>query len=200
MKPVCLLLLFFCSIIPWLHASSILQIDTTQLANNAELAFEGEVVSSRSEHIPGGNIYTYIDFLIIDVVIGIAEPGTIISLRFTGGEVGDLKLDVGADIPALGERGIYFVEVLNGRLTNPLLGWSQGQFRIQQDGSLLAGNNQRVVGITVDSSASRGMSSGVAQGIITAPPDEIPARSLQHKNTRPVSVDEFKKLIKGFRQ
>jgi hypothetical protein len=182
------------------NASTVLQIDTMQLANDAELVFEGQVVSTRAEYIPGGNIYTWIDWLVTDIVIGNVEAGSFITLRFTGGIVGDLKLDVGSDIPIMGERGIYFVEAQNGHLTNPLLGWAQGHFKILDDGSVLAGNNQRVVGITRDKGSPSGLSSGAAQGVITATQTNFATASKQLKNVKPISVDEFKSQFKGFVQ
>jgi hypothetical protein len=183
-----------------LYASSVLQVDTIQLANEAELVFEAEVVSIRTEHISGGNIYTWVDFLVTDMVLGDAEAGGIITLRFTGGVVGDLTLDVGSDIPSPGERGIYFVEAQDAGLTNPLLGWSQGQFEIQDDGSLMAGNNQRVTGFDIVPTNTPDLSRGVAKGVITTLPGHSSNNSTANKTISPLTVDHFKRIIKSLKQ
>jgi hypothetical protein len=200
MKILLLLLIIFSATVQPLFATSILRIDTVQLANDAELVFEGEVLATRSEQAGSGYIYTYVDFLVTDMVLGDAEAGGIITLRFTGGVVGDLTLDVGSDIPSLGERGIYFVEAQDAGLTNPLLGWSQGQFEIQDDGSLMAGNNQRVTGFDIAPTNTPSLSRGVAKGVITTLPGHSSNNSTANKTISPLTVDHFKRIIKSLKQ
>jgi hypothetical protein len=183
-----------------LQASSILQIDAVQLASEAELVFEAEVVSTHSEHTPGSNIYTWVDFLVTDMILGDAEAGHVITLRFTGGVVGDLKLDIGSDIPLQGERGIYFVEARDKSLANPLLGWSQGHFKINNDGSLLAGNNQIIIDINGDSPGFSKLSQGVARGIKTISLVELKLAYKGAEKVIPMSITEFKTQITGLRK
>ncbi len=46
----------------------------------------------------------------------------------------DRHLEVpGLEVPAVGERGIYFVEDPTRRQIHPLFGWDQGRFRIERD-------------------------------------------------------------------
>lgn len=189
-------LLFFFTLAQSLYASSILQINTNQLVNDAELVFEGEVLASRSEQATNGYIVTYVDFQLFDVIKGDVEAGLILTLRFTGGVVGNLKMDVGSRIPKQGERGVYFVESLSRQLTNPLLGWSQGHFRIQQDGSLLAGNNQVVTQFSLDQTNDRQLSQGAAKGVITVKP--VLAERVQDFTVpnQPLTLETFKRFIK----
>lgn len=179
-----------------LYASTILQVDTTYLVNKSELVFEGEVVSSRSEHVANGFIYTYVDFLLLDVLVGELDAGGTITLRFTGGTVGDLTLNVGSEIPVLGEHGIYFVERQGAKLINPLLGWSQGHFKIQNN-KLIAGNGQVVVGvIKANSSSSIALSDGIAKGVMTSISSEINKADAGDMDVAPIAIDDFKRIIK----
>jgi len=182
------------------YASTILQVNTEQLVNQSELVFEGEVLATRSEQASSGYIYTYVDFLVTDVLIGEFQAGTVLPLRFTGGTVGDLKLDVGSVIPTLGEHGIYFVESLDKPLTNPLLGWSQGHFKIQQEGSLLAGNNQTVVDINSSRQLKVTLSEGVANGVVTLLLHKSKTSEPNTQNIKPISVSTFKSLILQLRR
>ncbi len=197
---LCLLLL-----LP-VHAATIVQIGTTDLAKSAELIFQGEVIKSRAELHSNGNIYTFVDFLLADVLVGEAEIGSVLTLRFTGGSVDNMTLDVGATVPNIGEYGIYFVEGVNKQLINPLLGWSQGHFRITSGGAILAGNDEVVIGVEKEERNDNvGISMGIAMGINTIPRTEndTPASNTLSSTEessvplifKPVSVEEFKKLI-----
>jgi hypothetical protein len=179
--------------------------------NNAESVFEGEVVSTRSEIHTNGNIYTYVDLLILDVLAGELDIGTTVTLRFTGGTVGDLRLDVGSTIPLTGERGIYFIEAKDTGLTNPLLGWSQGHFRILPDGKILAGNNQLLTGfegrssinapaLNISELKSSDISKGVAKGVITVLPGDVAEVPTDKTHGRPMLIDEFKAALKSLKK
>jgi hypothetical protein len=176
------------------QASSILEVDFQQIVNRAESIFEGEVVATSSEMSADGNIYTLVDFLVLDVLSGNLNVGESITLRFTGGTVNGLTLSVGSVIPAIGEHGVYFIEAINAQLINPLYGWSQGHYRIQANGHIIAGDSQVVIGSdknSRDTSSNIKLSTGIAKGIITLPQ--------QHINTPPLAppilLDEFKLLI-----
>jgi hypothetical protein len=200
MKYIGLVFLLYKLLAPSVNASTLLQIDTMQLANDAALVFEGEVVFTQTDYIQGGNIYTLVDFLITDVLQGQLLSGQIITLRFTGGVVDNLKLDIGSRIPALYERGIYFVEAAHAQLANPLLGWSQGHFIIQADGTLLAGNNQLVVDVKPTKNKAEAISHGVARGIKTIPVDIINTKSSKENSLQAMSVAAFKRQFKNIEQ
>ena len=206
MKYIYLYLIFYISLFQTVAASTILQVDTNQLVNNAESVFEGEVVSTRSEINLNGNIYTYVDLLILDVLVGELDLGSTITLRFTGGVVGELRLDVGSTIPVTGERGIYFVEAMGKGLTNPLLGWSQGHFKILTDGKIVAGNNQLVVEFEGNRANNKSalnssiiISKGVAKGVITILPGDIGHKLTDKSQGKPIFIDEFKASLKALK-
>lgn len=127
-----------------LSATTILGMDIDQVANDAELVFEGEVLLRESHRDSNsGIINTYVTFSIFDVIKGNYDATTI-ELKFAGGSIGDEIVEVnGLVIPEDGEQGIYFVESINRNLINPLIGWSQGHFVVREE------NGRRVV-YTVD--------------------------------------------------
>jgi hypothetical protein len=184
-----------------LRASSIAQVDTRQLLHSAQLVFQGEVLDRRSEQAADGRIYTFVDFQVEEVLVGTQPEGSVLTLRFTGGQVGDRRFSVGVDIPEVGEKGIYFVESVDTKLINPLLGWSQGRFRIQPDSSLVAGNGERVVGFDgVDAAKGVTLSHGVARGVKTRPASLLNARGRGVEPAKAMTVDQFKRKIRELLQ
>jgi len=176
-------------------ASSILEVDFQQIVNKSESIFEGEVVATTPEMSADGNIYTFVDFLILDVLSGDLNVGESITLRFTGGSANGLTLNVGSTIPAIGEHGVYFVESINSQLVNPLYGWSQGHYRIMANGHIIAGDTQVVIGADKQSrstSSKTNLSTGIASGVITLAPQQVNTPPL----APPILLDEFKSLIK----
>ena len=130
-----------------IQAATILRIGTAELVNKSEIVFEGKVIKTRSEMNKQGGIYTFVKFQVRDVIVGNKNVDEQLELRFTGGIVDDIALDVGVRIPKDGESGVYFVERVRVGLINPLLGWDQGHFTIRNDGKVIAGNFQPVVDI-----------------------------------------------------
>ncbi len=97
------------------------------LVSSAELVFTGTVTDSFTS-IEGDLVYTTVRFGIDAVVVGEADSD-VLELRFLGGVNGDQKTEVSAQfIPAVGDRGLYFVDHTTRDLVNPLVGWSQGYF------------------------------------------------------------------------
>ena len=180
-------------------ASSILEVDFQQIVNKSESIFEGEVVATTSEMSADGNIYTFVDFLVLDVLSGNLNVGESITLRFTGGTANRFTLSVGSTIPAIGEHGVYFIESMDRQLINPLYGWSQGHYRIQADGQIIAGDNQVVVGAdknTSNNSTNTKLSTGIAAGVISIPLRQVNTPPL----APPILLDEFKLLIKDTKE
>ena len=184
---------------PPLQASSIEQIDTTELMKAPQLIFQGEVVNRQSKEEANGRIYTYVDFQVQEVLAGDFEAGKTLTLRFAGGQVGDHGFfSAGVRIPELGEKGVYFVESLDRKLLNPLLGWTQGEFEIQPDGSLKAGNGERVTGLDlVESDPVLRLSKGVARGIETRPAEQ---RSRGVSQTPTMNLQQFKARVRELRK
>ena len=184
-----------------LSATTILGMDIDEIANQAELIFEGEVlVRETRQDNNTGIINTYVTFQISDIVKG-EFNGDSIELKFMGGTFQEQTVHVsGLTIPSEGEHGIYFVESLNLDLINPLLGWSQGHFiiidrdpeaRISTVDHKPVIQVESVVEIPISIKKPRAIIEGnnqVAAGIITeAGPSEI---------DRALTSDEFKIRIK----
>ncbi len=115
-------------------ATTILGMDIDKVANDAELVFEGEVLLREArQDSRSGIINTYVTFAIHDVVKGDFSADTI-ELKFAGGTFNGQIVEVsGLSIPKEGEQGIYFVESTSRDLLNPILGWSQGHFLIEEE-------------------------------------------------------------------
>ena len=184
-----------------LSATTILGMDIDEIANQAELIFEGEVlVRETRQNNNTGIINTYVTFQIYDIVKG-EFNGDSIELKFMGGTFQEQTVHVsGLTIPSEGEHGIYFVESLNLDLINPLLGWSQGHFIIiarDREARISTIDHKpviqvnSVVEIPISIKKPRAVFEGnnqVAAGIITeAGPLEI---------DRALTSDEFKIRIK----
>lgn len=116
------------------QATTLLGMDIDQIALQAELIFEGEVIERRAQQdSSSGIINTYITFSVLDVIKGDAG-GETLELKFAGGEFAGQTVEVsGSILPALNETGIYFVESATRDMLNPLLGWTQGHFTISND-------------------------------------------------------------------
>lgn len=124
------LLIVLCSLAK-VQASTVLQMSFGEVVAGAQLVFEGRVTASRSQRISTGSIQTFVTFQISDIVKGEFASDTI-ELRFLGGQVGSSGLHVSdMQMPEMGELGIYFVETLRAYQVNPLVGWAQGHFLIE---------------------------------------------------------------------
>ncbi len=112
-------------------ATTVRQTSVDEMLGACELVFEGEALASGVEESPGGrHVFTWVDFAVRDVVKGPAVDDRI-RLYFLGGAVGDRIVEVGGmRVPAVGERGLYFVESLARRQVHPFYGWDQGRLRI----------------------------------------------------------------------
>ena len=108
-------------------ATVILELSFDQVCQEAELIFEGQVVSREVRLSPtDGKPFTYYTFQIIEVIKG-THTGSTVELGFMGGQINGLTLKVsGMHMPEMRERGIYFVENLNVQQIHPLCGWQQG--------------------------------------------------------------------------
>ena len=119
------------------QATTIAGMPIDSIVNDAELVFEGRVLSHLAERESGtGIINTYVTFQVIDVISGEYDAGQL-ELKFTGGEyLGEMVKVTGLRIPSVDEEGIYFVESMSRKLINPLLGWSQGHYVISEQGGV----------------------------------------------------------------
>jgi hypothetical protein len=176
-------------------ASSVEAISFERLAAQATLVFEGRVRSQevrRQRQGPKAWIWTCLRFEVKEVVKGsVATPE--LELCFLGGTLGADTLSV-SDMayPKVGERGVFFV-ARPGRLqANPLLGWDQGRFPINDSEEVCAANGKPVVGLSRDAGRRDRLSNGVARGVrVQGDPSQPGARGL--------SPDAFKRRIREIR-
>ncbi|MFT6093353.1 MAG: hypothetical protein ACJA2Q_001249 [Pseudohongiellaceae bacterium] len=116
-------------------ATTLMGMDIDDIAQRAELIFEGEVINIQAQlDSSSGIINTFVTFQVIDLIKG-DLGGSNLELKFSGGELdGEIVEVSGSTLPMLGEAGIYFVESTSRDMLNPLLGWSQGHFLIKNEG------------------------------------------------------------------
>jgi hypothetical protein len=103
------------------------------LVAEADAVVSGQVVSVESRFSSNKeDIYTFVTLKDVETLSGSYSASTV-TLRLLGGYVGDKILDV-AGSPGFrpNERVIIFVQG-NGRNMVPIVGWSQGVFRIRND-------------------------------------------------------------------
>lgn len=109
------------------RATVLVQLTLDELVAGSELVFTGVVTGAETD-VVGELVYTTVRFEVEEVIAGAADGATL-ELRFLGGTSGGHSTDVsGQYIPAVGDRGLYFVDHTTQELVNPLSGWSQGYF------------------------------------------------------------------------
>ncbi len=134
-------------------ATTVLQLSFEEVAESAELIFEGRVTDVEVVQTGPRSIHTNVTFEVISVIKGnYADTG--ITLQFLGGEVDGRRLVVqGMQMPAQGDTGIFFVESLQETLIHPLVGWSQGHFLLETDSTgetrVLSAEHAPVTGIAL---------------------------------------------------
>lgn len=183
-----------------IQATTIIGMDIDELAQRAEVIFEGEVIQSQAlEDTATGIINTYVTFEVIDLVKG-DSVGNTLELKFAGGELrGEIVEVSGSTLPKLGETGIYFVESVSEDMLNPLLGWSQGHFLVKTEGG------ERRVHTVSDNPVTQIQSVSNIPAAIKAPTELIQDKegiaagvTVQRRAltaTKALTVDEFKRKI-----
>ena len=136
---VCLLL----SAIP--HATTVLPPSFQELVGEAEIVFEGDVVDTRSRATTyDGNevIYTDVTFRVARTLKG--QPGSVVSLQFLGGKVGDRGMKVyGMPTFARGDHDVIFA-ITSQPLISPLVRLMHGRVRVVRDGGTAAQESVRL--------------------------------------------------------
>ena len=158
-------------------ATSVRQLSLDELVQGAELVFEGRVVDIATHSLEAGSapqaglVYTTVTFQILDLVKGEYVQSTL-TLSFLGGSAGGRSLVVEEmRLPAVGERGIYFVESLARRQVHPLYGWSQGHFLVVADPDLgervTTADSQSITGVQpAPAKQTNKLSKGVVKGLV----------------------------------
>jgi len=139
-----------------LYATTIQKFTFEEMVELSALIIEAEVLEV-SVMDKGNVIHTNVLLAVNDVLKG-ENPGDYLELSFLGGESDKIAVLVsGQDIPLQGERGFYFIEDLESKNVNPLIGWSQGHFRIITDAKgdeiLVTDVQQEVIEITYNKNA-----------------------------------------------
>ena len=138
------------------YATTIQKFTFEEMVELSALIIEAEVLEV-SVMDKGNVIHTNVLLAVNDVLKG-ENPGDYLELSFLGGESDKIAVLVsGQDIPLQGERGFYFIEDLESKNVNPLIGWSQGHFRIITDAKgdeiLVTDVQQEVIEITYNKNA-----------------------------------------------
>jgi len=116
------------------HATTVIPPTFDQLVSRAQVIFQGTVTDVRSQWAGEGaqrHIVTFVTFKVEDTLKG--NAGATYSIRLLGGTVDGETMEV-SDTPKfkVGDRDILFVEN-NGSQFVPLVGITNGRFRIQRD-------------------------------------------------------------------
>lgn len=197
----CVIIASYCALFSIAAAATTLMgMDIDDIAERAELVFEGEVIDSQAQlDSNSGIINTFVTFRVIDLIKGDLSSSNL-ELKFAGGELNGEIVEVsGSVLPRLGETGIYFVESANRDMLNPLLGWSQGHFLIKTDGG------QRRVHTVSNNPVTQIQSVSAIPSAIKAPNQLIQdnqgiaagvtVRSRALVGNQALSVDDFKRKI-----
>lgn len=184
-----------CLFVANVNATSIKQFHLDELTNYAEFIFEGNVIAKESRWNDAGNqIKTVITFSVNEVIKGAYSKNTI-ELIFSGGEVDGQRQEVSELVyPEKGENGIYLVESLEKKLVNPLVGWSQGHYKINSEQIMMTSKDQTIMTVEAFKPSSELLiSDGVAKGVQT----EKTANFTANKKTKGLSLKEFKAHLKS---
>lgn len=113
-------------------ATTLIPKNLNELTNEAEMIFTGRVIDIRSEWSPDHTtIYTFVTFAPTEILKG--QIGSAVELRFEGGTVDDTTIEVG-EVPTFErDQQVLLFAHGNGQAICPLVGWSQGYFRIETD-------------------------------------------------------------------
>ena len=175
-------------------SSSVLAVSLEQLSTASQLIFEGEVIDMTADfNADQTSIHTHVTFRVVDVVKGTyTQPE--ITLRFLGGTVGEIGLNVSdSTLPELGEAGIYFVESLDRFQVNPFYGMDQGHFLILESTGqrIMTTRNRRVITelMTNDPPPTAELSDGIARGLSVNEARASPSS---------VTVSQFKQVVRQY--
>ena len=121
------------------------------LVKESDAVISGRVASIESRYNASHEIYTFVTFDGLSVLGGDYQ-GQTLTLRFKGGQVeNNISQIVGSPEFSVNDQVIVFVEG-NGRYMVPVVGWTQGVFRVTADASgrrvILDHEGNRVLGIS----------------------------------------------------
>jgi hypothetical protein len=119
------------------QASVLTNYGLEDLIEHSALIVQADVLDRRSEAADAAHandIHTVVTLRVSQVFKG-DLPQNDLELSFLGGAVNGEVLEVsGQFIPSAGERALFFISSPATHQINPLTGWFQGYFPIQEDG------------------------------------------------------------------
>jgi hypothetical protein len=132
-------------------ATTLLYKSFNDLMKEADAVVAGHVVSVNSQYNTNKEIYTFVTLDGVEVLSGSYQDSTL-TIRLKGGTVDkDISHVIGSPEFTEGEHVVLFISG-NGKYMVPLVGWTQGVFRIGQDPAtslevVKDADGNRVVGI-----------------------------------------------------
>jgi len=172
------------------NATTVVSPTFEEMTDRADLVFVGKVVELKTEwQVAGTNqaIFTLVEFHTEEILKGTAPAS--ISLRFLGGKVGGMTLEVVA-VPKFeaGDRVLLFVEG-NGVQFCPLVGVYHGKFGVRKDDK-----SSRDIVFMHDGKPLRDVAEiGAGEGAQFGPKR---ARLSIPAEREPMSLDDFKTRIR----
>jgi len=173
------------------NATTVVSPTFEEMTDRADLVFVGKVVEVKAEwQVAGTNqaIFTLVEFHTEEILKGTAPAS--ISLRFLGGKVGGMTLEVVA-VPKFeaGDRVLLFVEG-NGVQFCPLVGVYHGKFGVRKDDK-----SSRDIVFMHDGKPLRDVAEiGAGEGAQFGPER---ARLSIPAEREPMSLDDFKARIRS---
>jgi hypothetical protein len=118
---------------PPARATTVLPVDAHGLVDRAEVIFVGTAVHQETATTGDGRFpFTLVTFRVHETLKGATDPGELV-LALPGGFLGDELYEIeGVPRFAVGEKVLVFARG-NGARGFPIVGWSQGLFRLVAD-------------------------------------------------------------------
>ncbi len=115
-----------------LSATTIVHKSFDELVKESDGIVSGRVAAVESQYSPSKEIYTFVTLDRVEVLAGSYQSSTL-TIRLKGGQVGNnISQIVGSPEFNVDDQVVLFIEG-NGRYMVPLVGWTQGMFRLVQD-------------------------------------------------------------------
>jgi len=110
-------------------AASVIAKDLPALCSEADLVFVGTVtkVSSQWADLKKQEIETLVTFTDVQPLLG-TDTGDV-TLRFSGGQIGDLRQEIGG-MPHFADKQRFLIFARNERSVSPIVGFDQGCIRV----------------------------------------------------------------------
>lgn len=135
------------SYVTHVHATTLLYKNLDDLSAEAEQIVVGTVAKTESTYGTDKSIYTFVTITDMDSIKGQTKESELV-LRFNGGQVGeDIHEIVGSPYFKTNEKVVLFIRG-NGQNLIPLVGWTQGVFRVVADqtgGNIVTDNDGNVL-------------------------------------------------------